>query len=159
MFPNSYIPQHMNDIMHQLTEDEIEGLRDVSLAEALMEARRILKIKYDKLREETNAKIDKQLEAIRAASTSTTDTKSTSTEGNAPNREARCESPTSKLESVLVEERNVRRRLNNGTTSTNTNQNEASSSHNDQLTTQHRSAPTNNLQRDQDRRADEPCLN
>ena len=159
MFPNSSIPQYMNGMMHQLIEDEIEDLRDVSLAEALMEARRILKIKYDKLREETNAKIDKQLEAIRAASTSTTDTKSTSAKGNAPNHEARYESPTSKLESVLVEERNVRRRLNNGTTSTNTDQNEASSSQNNQLTTQHRSAPTSNPQRDQDRRADEPCLN
>ena len=145
--------------MRQLTEDEIKDLRDVSLADALKEARRRLKIKYDKLREDINAKFDKQLEAIIAASTSITDTKSTSTEGNAPNPEARCESPTSKLESILVEERNVRRRLNNGTTSTNTNQNEASSSHNDQLTTQHRSAPTSNLQRDQDRRADEPCLN
>ncbi len=84
--------------MHQLIEDEIKDLRDVAMADALKETRRRLKIKYDKLREDINAKIDDRLEAIRAASASTTDTKATSAKNNAPNPEARCDSPTSKLE-------------------------------------------------------------
>jgi hypothetical protein len=41
MFPNSNIPQNMPDIsMRQLNDDEVEDLRDISLADAIKEARR-----------------------------------------------------------------------------------------------------------------------
>ena len=134
---------------HQLAEDEIKDLRDVALSDALKETRRRLKIKYDKLREDINAKFDEQLAAIRAASTPAADTTSPSTKNNAPVPEARCDSPTSKLESVLVEERSVRRRLNDGTINTDTDQNEASSSQSVRSTSHHHpTAPTNNLERD-----------
>ncbi len=140
----------MPDIsLHQLTEDEIKDLRDVALTDGLKETRRRLKIKYDKLREDINAKCDEQLATIRAAPTLAADTTSPSTKNNAPVPEARCDSPTSKLESVLVEERSVRRRLNDGTISTDTDHNEASSSQSGRLTSQHHpTAPTSNLQRD-----------
>ena len=120
----------MPDIsMHQLTEDEIKDLRGVAMADALIkETRRRLKVKYDKLREDINAKFDEQLAAIRATSTPAADTTSPSAKNNALVPETLCDSPTSKRESVLVEERSARRRLNDDTISTNTDQNEASSS-------------------------------
>ena len=122
----------MPDIsMHQLTEDEIKDLRDVALADALNETCRRLKVKYDKLREDINAKFNEQLAAIRAASVPAADSTSPYAKNNAPAPEARCDSPTNILESVLVEERSVRRRLNDGTISTDTDQNEASSSQSD----------------------------
>ena len=49
MFPNSTIPATMPDIsMHYLTEEELDDLRDVSLADAIKEARRRIKVKFDK---------------------------------------------------------------------------------------------------------------
>ena len=65
MFPNSTIPKNMPDIsMHYLTEEELDDLRDVSLADAIKEARRRIKVKFDKKREATNKYYDDQLEAI-----------------------------------------------------------------------------------------------
>ena len=57
-------PTDMPDIsMTQLSEEELEGLRDVSLADAIIEARRRLKIKFDRLREAANAQFDERLAA------------------------------------------------------------------------------------------------
>ncbi len=62
----------MPDIsMRQLSEEEIKDLRDVCLADALKKARHRLKVKYDKLRDDTNAKFDEHLAAIRTSSAPT----------------------------------------------------------------------------------------
>ena len=120
MFPNSTIPSTMPDIsMHYLTEEELDDLRDVSLADAIKEARRRIKVKFDEKREATNKMYDEQLAAIRSAPAPVTaDATSPSEKSIAPPPEAPCDSPTRKLESVLVEERNLRRRLNNDTPDT-----------------------------------------
>ena len=58
-------PTDMPDIaMPQLTEEELEDLRDVSLADAILEARRGLKIKFDRLRETANAQFHERLATI-----------------------------------------------------------------------------------------------
>ena len=128
MFPNNSIPSAMPDIsMNYLTEEELDDLRGVSLANAIKEARRRIKVKSDKIRNAINKTYDDQLAAIRSAPTPTADATSPTDKSIAPPPDAPCDSPTSKLESVLVEERSVRRRLNDGTTSIDTDQNEASS--------------------------------
>ena len=150
MFPNRNIPSTMPDIsMRQLTEDEIKDLRDVSLANALKEARHRLKVKYDKLRDDIDAKFDELLAAIGVSSAPAADTTPPSAKTTAPVPETLCDSPTSKLKSVLVEERSARRRLNDGTTRTDIDQNEASSSQSGPSPPQHHpTSPTSNLQRD-----------
>ena len=66
MFPNNNIPQNMPDIsMHQLNDDEVEDLRDVSLADAIKEARRRQQVNQNQQRDATNAEFDEQLAAIR----------------------------------------------------------------------------------------------
>ncbi len=107
--------------MHQLNDDEVEDLRDVSLAGAIKEARRIQQVNQNQQRHATNAKVDEQLVAIRT--TPAANAPSAYEKTIAPNPDAPCDSPTSKLELVLVEERSVRRRLiNDDTTETNIDQ-------------------------------------
>ena len=56
----------MPDIsMAHLAEEELEDLRDVSLADAIRVARRRSKIKFDKLREATNAHFDERLTYVK----------------------------------------------------------------------------------------------
>ena len=58
-------PTDMPDIaMPHLSEEELEDRRDVSLADAILESRRRLKIKFDRLREAANAQFDERLAAI-----------------------------------------------------------------------------------------------
>ncbi len=121
MFPNSSIPLNMPDIsMRQLNDDEVEDMPDVSLADAIKEARRRQQVNQNQQRDATNAESDEQLATIRT--TPDADAPSASEKTIAPNPDAPCDSPTSKLESVLVEERSVRRRLNDDATETNIDQ-------------------------------------
>ena len=93
--------------------DELEDLRDVSLADAIKEARRRIKVKTDKLRDELNVKFGERLAAIMTQSAPAADAASPPSKKTiAPTPDDPCDSPTRKLESVLVEERIVRRRLN-----------------------------------------------
>jgi hypothetical protein len=66
MYPYNRISKNMPDIsMVSLTDDKVDDLRDVSLADAIKEARCRLKIKFDKLRAATNSHFDERLATIR----------------------------------------------------------------------------------------------
>ena len=55
----------MPDIsMRQLNDDEVEDLRDVSLADAIKEARRGQQVNQNQQRDATNTEFDEQLAAI-----------------------------------------------------------------------------------------------
>ena len=74
MFPNSNIPLNMPDIsMRQLNDDEVEDLRNVSVADAIKEACRRQQVNQNQQRDATNVEFDEQLATIRTTSTPAAD--------------------------------------------------------------------------------------
>ncbi len=81
--------------MLHLKDDEIEDLRDVSLADAIIEMRRRIKAKPDPLRAEINAHYDELISSLHTSGSqppSSTQPKATSDEAQAP--DAPCDSAT-----------------------------------------------------------------
>ncbi len=110
MNPYNTITQILPDIsMLSMTIAEIDDLRDVPLADAIKESRRRLKIKFDKLRADTNAHFDERLAAIRTPNVAAPSPAATA---DAPAPDAPCNSAKWQPEENGDEERNVRRRLN-----------------------------------------------
>ena len=63
---NNIIPERIpkSIAMLHLNDDEIDDLRDVSLADAILEVRRRIKAKSDPIRADINAHFDEQISAI-----------------------------------------------------------------------------------------------
>ncbi len=97
--------------MPHLTLEEIEDLRDVSLADAIIEIRRKIKAKTDPLRAEIDAHYDELISSLHTSGqqppTSTQPDKAACDEAPAP--DAPCDSATWNPEEQAKEERSVRR--------------------------------------------------
>ncbi len=66
LIPNSIIPERIPKslAMLHLKDEEIEDLRDVSLADAIIEIRRRIKAESDPLRAEINAHYDQLISSL-----------------------------------------------------------------------------------------------
>ncbi len=104
--------------MLHLNDDEVDDLRDMSLADAIIEARRRIKANFDKIRADINAHFDEQIPAINTSASGSHPTfgaHPTATSDEAPAPDAPCDSATWISEEDKEEDRNVRRRLSDDT--------------------------------------------
>ncbi len=114
MNPYNTIPKSLPDIaMLSLSTEEVGDLRDVPLSTAIMDSRRRLMIKFDKLRTDTNAHFDERLAVTRTPNVAAPSPAAT-TDATTP--DAPCNSATWQREEDDEEERKVRRRLDNDIT-------------------------------------------
>ena len=118
LIPNSIIPERIpkSFAMLHLKDDEIEDLRDVSLADAMIEIRRRIKAKSDPLRAEIDAHYDELISSLHTSgSQPSSGTQPKAASDEAPTPDAPCDSVTWILEEQADEQRNVRRRQNDDT--------------------------------------------
>ena len=108
LIPNSTIPKRFPQglAMPHLTLEQIEDLRDVSLADAIIEMRRRIKAKTDPLRAEINAHYDELLSSLHTSGqqppSGTQPEKTTSDEAPAP--DTPCDSVTWNPEEQVEED-------------------------------------------------------